>query len=109
MVTVVNTPQGTTERSTVERTSDDTSAGWAVAVIVLLAIVAVGGFLWLRAHPITYGNGAATPNNINVTLPNGSTQTTPPSQNNVNNVTPSTPAPRTQNINVTPTTPAPTP
>ena len=54
--TIVNTPP----------TSDSGSAGWAVAVIILLAVIA-GGFMWYRYH------GAApaqpTPANINVTIP----------------------------------------
>jgi hypothetical protein len=51
----------------IERSGDD-NAGWAVAIIILLAVVAVGGFLWLRY----YRAPAAAPApgaNINVTLP----------------------------------------
>jgi hypothetical protein len=59
------------ERTTIERTEDG-SAGWAVAIIILLAVVAVGGYLFLRyrapaAAPAS--NGGA---NINVTLPDTS-------------------------------------
>jgi len=53
--TIVNTPS-----------QDSGTAGWAVAVIILLAVI-VGGFLWYRSH------GAAAPAqpgaNINVTIP----------------------------------------
>ena len=54
--TIVNTPA----------TQDSNAAGWAVAVIVLLAVIA-GGFVWLGY----YGTGpTSTPdNNINVTVP----------------------------------------
>ncbi len=69
MATILNNP-GSTER-VVERSSD---GGWAVAVIILLAVLVVGGFVWMR-----YGAPAAVPTdtntpgsaNINVTLPAG--------------------------------------
>jgi hypothetical protein len=71
MATVINNPSTspTVERTTVERTEDG-SAGWAVAIIILLAIVAVGGFLWLRAYRAA-APATTSPNetNINVTLP----------------------------------------
>lgn len=66
---VINNPSPTSER-VIERESG-TGAAWAVAVIVLLVLVAVGGFLWFR----TYGAPVAAPAdtnggaNINVTLP----------------------------------------
>jgi hypothetical protein len=55
--TIVNTPSS----------QDSGGAGWAVAVIILLAVI-VGGFVWYRSH------GAAAPAqpgaaNINVTIP----------------------------------------
>lgn len=69
MTTVVNNPPGTDR---VVEKSD--TGGWAVAVIILLAVIAIGGFLWMR-----YYRGAAAPAptggsaNINLTLPAGST------------------------------------
>ncbi len=56
--TIVNTPAQST----------DSGAGWAVALIVIIAVL-VGGFVWYR-----YYGPAATPassdtTNINVTLP----------------------------------------
>jgi hypothetical protein len=76
----------------VERT-DDTNAGWAVAVIILLAVVAIGGFFWLRYHQVT---PAVTPSsnggdNINVTVP-PTDQGQPPVNNSTinNNPAPST-------------------
>jgi hypothetical protein len=76
MVTVLNNPSvPNTERTTmIERSSDD-SAGWAVAVIILLAVVAVAGFLWMRyysAPAVPASNGGT---NINVTLPESQSQT----------------------------------
>jgi hypothetical protein len=67
MATVINNPA---DRERIVESSD--TGGWAVAVIVLLAVVAIGAFVWMR-----YGNMPAatqqteTPGsaNINVTLP----------------------------------------
>ncbi len=64
MVTVVNNPGG--ER--VVEKSD--SSGWAVAVIILIALVAVGAFFawrYYRAPAAPAPSGA----NINVTIPTG--------------------------------------
>ncbi|HYF12756.1 MAG TPA: hypothetical protein VD928_00425 [Candidatus Paceibacterota bacterium] len=93
MATVVNNPSGTVERS-IDR-GEDTSAGWAVAVIVLLVVLAVGGFLFAR-----YFNAApaATPNggtNIDVTVP-GTGGTNPGGTN---------PTPGTGGTQPAPTTP----
>ena len=62
-----------TERTYVER-GDDSSAGWAVAVIVLIAVIAVGIFFWMRARSLV--STPAAPNtgtSINVTVPTPST------------------------------------
>lgn len=77
MATVVNNP-GAVER---ERVVSDSGAGWAVAVLVLLAAIAIAGYVWVqRAVP------AQTPvenpgANINVTLPEAGTPATNPSGN----------------------------
>lgn len=68
MTTVINTP-GTTE-------STDSSAGWAVAVIILLAVIGVGVYLWT----VRGSAPADDPINVNVTLP--ATTQTPPATNN---------------------------
>ncbi len=47
--------------------SSDSGAGWAVAVIILLAVV-VGGFVWFRYHPASAP--AAPGASVNVTIPN---------------------------------------
>ncbi|OGG52665.1 hypothetical protein A3H16_01085 [Candidatus Kaiserbacteria bacterium RIFCSPLOWO2_12_FULL_53_8] len=56
--TIVNTPSS----------NDSGAAGWAVAVIVLLAVV-VGGFLWYRYYGGYAAPAPADNTNINVTLP----------------------------------------
>jgi hypothetical protein len=66
MATIINN-DGTPSR--VERTSGD--AGWAIAIVVLVAVILVGGYFWMRSHRAApaaapSSNGGA---NINVTLP----------------------------------------
>ncbi|MDP2648789.1 MAG: hypothetical protein Q8P19_02715 [bacterium] len=64
--TIVNTPA----------TQDSGVAGWVVAFIILIAVIA-GGFVWLR-----YYGGAEAPQegttNINVTVPSPTTDATTP-------------------------------
>jgi len=67
MATVVNNP--TVERERVIET--DSGAGWAVAVIVLLAVIAVGAYFWTHRAPAAAPN---TGNSINVTLPSAGYQ-----------------------------------
>ena len=55
--TIVNTPGSG---------SGDSGAGWMVAVIILIAVVA-GGFLWYRYQ----GRAVPADTNINVTIPTG--------------------------------------
>lgn len=67
MVTVVNNPNPS-ER-TVERVSDS-SMGWAVAVIVLIAALVIGGYIWVRYRTTPSAAPASSGStNINVTLP----------------------------------------
>jgi heme/copper-type cytochrome/quinol oxidase subunit 2 len=56
MTTVINTP------ATPE--SGDGGAGWAVAVIILLAVIGVGVYFWIH-----YRSAPSGATNINVTLP----------------------------------------
>lgn len=64
MATVIDNPRGTGE--------DNGSAGWAVAIIILLAVIGIGAYLWSQyqgagsavSPPATSGE-----NTINVTLP----------------------------------------
>ncbi len=67
MSTVINNP--VPEKTVVQ--SD--SSGWAIAVIILIAIIAVGGFWYFRYYrsaPQPEQQSGAT---INLTLPAGST------------------------------------
>jgi hypothetical protein len=58
--TIVNTPA----------TQDSGAAGWVVALIVLLAVIA-GGFVWYRYYgaPQSPTPASTTNTNINVTVP----------------------------------------
>ncbi len=64
MATIINNPGSTSDRI-VER---EDSSGWAVAVIVLVAVIAGGLFFYSRIHRV-----GATPasggTNINLTVP----------------------------------------
>ena len=87
MTTVINnpTPNPIEKTITVERTTTDSGAGWAVAVIVLIAVVIGGAYVW--AH---YYRTAAAPSggtNINVTLPASG------NQSGTTNTPPANPAP----------------
>lgn len=59
MTTVINTPP--------TRESEDGSAGWAVAVFILLAVIGVGIFFWTQYREST---PKTSDTNINVTIPN---------------------------------------
>lgn len=73
MTTIINTPP--TNTHTVEKVED--SSGWAVALIILLALIAFGGYFWFRY----YREPAPNPTtNINVTLPPVPEKVTPVSQ-----------------------------
>ena len=56
--TIVNTPA----------TRNGSGAGWAIAIIVILAVIA-GGFAWYRYYGFTKAPSSAGTTNINVTLP----------------------------------------
>jgi hypothetical protein len=66
MATVINNPQPT-GRTVIDRSSSD-SSGWVAAIIILLALIGFGIYLWMHR-----GSGAAAPQStgasINVTLP----------------------------------------
>jgi hypothetical protein len=65
MATIVNTPA--TDR-VVDRSDN---GGWAVAVIVLLAVVVIGAFVWMRYYNAPAAPQSNTPGSaqINLTLP----------------------------------------
>jgi hypothetical protein len=69
MATIVNTPASERTERVVE--SSDTG-GWAVAVIVLLAVVVIGAFVWMRYYSAPAATQqTSTPGGaqINLTLP----------------------------------------
>lgn len=66
MTTIIN--PGNTENT-------DSGAGWAVAVIVLLAVVGVGAYFWFNYYRVPPTTDGTT--NINVTIPNPIPSTTP--------------------------------
>jgi len=71
MSTIVNNP-GPERVVTVER-AEDSTAGWAVAVIVLIAVV-VGLIVWYHYHHAAYvapAQGGDSTGSINITLPAG--------------------------------------
>lgn len=85
MATVINNPAERAERTSERYVESDSGAGWAVAIIVLLAVVVVGAFLWYRYSAAPAGTVPGT--NVQVTLPSaGNTQSTSRSQ-----TTPATP------------------
>lgn len=71
MATIVNNPAERTER--VVETS---GGGWAVAVIVLVAVIAIGAFVWMRYYSAPAAMQTQTPGSaqINLTLPSGGSQ-----------------------------------
>ncbi len=58
MTTIINTPR---------TDSGNSNGGWVVAVILLLAAVGVGTYLWTRQG--TNAPPAANDTNVNVTIP----------------------------------------
>jgi hypothetical protein len=70
MTTIVNNPGP-------ERVVEtDGSSGWAVSVIILLAVIAIGGYYWVNHRAAT---PAASGTNINVTIPTSNTSPGTPS------------------------------
>ncbi|HVX91464.1 MAG TPA: hypothetical protein VHC20_07705 [Candidatus Paceibacterota bacterium] len=72
MATVIN-DSGPDRVVTVERTTDSgSSAGWAIAVIILIAVI-VGLFVWYHYHHayVAPAQGGNSTGSINITLPGG--------------------------------------
>lgn len=73
MATVIN-DSGPDRVVTVDRTTDSgSSAGWAIAVIILIAVI-VGLFVWYHYHHVVYtapAQGGNSTGSINITLPGG--------------------------------------
>lgn len=62
MTTIINTPS-----NPVSRESADSGAGWFVAIVILLAVIGVGAFIWFYYYQTPAQPSGTT--NINVTLP----------------------------------------
>ena len=58
MATIINTPSNT---------DSDSGAGWAIAVLILLVVIAGGVYFWMQYRGTTPATNGGT--NINVTLP----------------------------------------
>ena len=69
MATIVNNP-GSERVLEVDRTGDAT-AGWAVAIIILVAVIG-GLFIWVYYHRPAAVPANSTGGSINVTLPSNS-------------------------------------
>lgn len=72
MSTIINTPS---PERIVEVDRTDGTAGWAIAVLILLVVIGGGLYTWMH-----YYRGTAAPSggtNINVTLPANPAATTP--------------------------------
>ncbi len=88
MATIINNPDPNprvVERETIREV--DSGTGWVVAVIILLAVIGLGIFLWPKMMRNTADTSATTPPqgnaNINVTLPPvDSGNNNPPANNN---------------------------
>jgi len=65
MATIVNNPSGGPSERVIDRT--DSGAGWAVALVVLIAVI-VGLFVWYR-YRVTPGVPSTGTENVNVTVP----------------------------------------
>jgi hypothetical protein len=76
MATIVNNPSGTERVVERERLVDNGSdgAGWAVAIIILVAVIAVGAYLWTQyqGSPAPADNGG-TNIEVNIPTPGGPT------------------------------------
>ena len=68
MATIINNPAPTERTTTIERT-EDSSAGWAVAVVVLLIVLAAGTYLWVHYQRAARPNTPSGTTNINLTVP----------------------------------------
>ena len=79
MTTIINDDPVMERRTTIDRRTDS-SPGWAVAVIILIALLVIGGIMWMRNRGVVAPENTGG-NSINVTLPaaSGNTGTPAPS------------------------------
>jgi hypothetical protein len=54
----------------------DNGAGWAVAAVIIIAVLAVGAFVWARYYSAPAAQPATTGSSINVSLPSSDTGST---------------------------------
>ncbi len=54
---------------------NDSAAGWAVAAVIIIAILAVGAFVWARYYS-TPGYTTPANNSVNVSVPGNTTPDT---------------------------------
>jgi len=69
MTTVINTPGNNTDNG-------NNSAGWAVAVIILLVIIGIGGYLWIHHYRTPVATSGPTNINVTIPVPSGTSPTT---------------------------------
>ena len=68
-VVTTNPRSRTAERDTyIERTSSDSTAGWAIAIILLVVLVGLGLYFWARSSRYT---APSVPSTINISNPGG--------------------------------------
>ena len=66
MTTIINTPnQPPVEKTTLVGVTDN--SGWAIAVVILIAVIAFGGYYYMKHRAPAQNTSGGT--NINVTLP----------------------------------------
>lgn len=74
MTTIINTPnQPPTEKAVLVDMTDN--SGWAIAVIILIAVIAFGGYYYMQHRAPAQNTSGGT--NINVTLPDTTNENPP--------------------------------
>jgi hypothetical protein len=70
MATIINNPRSS--EPTIVEPSSGSSFGWAIAVIILLAVIIAGVYAWVHyKRPVVVPNNNQPGANINITLPEG--------------------------------------
>ncbi|HUD02443.1 MAG TPA: hypothetical protein VMR46_00265 [Candidatus Paceibacterota bacterium] len=74
MATIINNPPSETT------IAPDSSSGWAVAVIILLVVIAVGAFAWIRYHRAGVTPAPSTTVQVNLPSVGSNSGTSPATQ-----------------------------